>query len=100
MIKRSTPLSAHLHNPSLTRHRLKWLLDLTSFHILEGSDAVRKRPGMYIGSSGFRSLHHLVKMKVSISLKLMRGASTRTRKLARDMFLFWKRVDKEMVKNF
>lgn len=36
-------------------------------------------------------------MKVSRSLKLMRGAAIRTRKLARDMLLFWKRVDKEMV---
>ncbi|KAI3710676.1 hypothetical protein L2E82_40465 [Cichorium intybus] len=40
---------------------------------------------------------HQVKMKVSRSLKLMRGASTRTRKLPRDMFVFWKKVDKEMV---
>lgn len=38
-----------------------------------------------------------VKMKVSRSLKLMRGAAIRTRKLARDMLLFWKRVDKEMA---
>lgn len=36
-------------------------------------------------------------MKVSRSLKWIRGASTRTRKLARDMLLFWKRIDKEMV---
>lgn len=38
-----------------------------------------------------------VKLKVSRSLKLMRGAAIRTRKLARDMLVFWKRVDKEMV---
>ncbi|KAL8459957.1 hypothetical protein ACS0TY_031745 [Phlomoides rotata] len=38
-----------------------------------------------------------VKMKVSRSLKLMRGAAIRTRKLARDMLVFWKRVDKEMA---
>ncbi|KAI3760684.1 hypothetical protein L1987_51082 [Smallanthus sonchifolius] len=38
-----------------------------------------------------------VKMKVSRSLKLMRGASIRTRKLARDMLVFWKRIDKEMA---
>ncbi|PIN02504.1 SNF2 family DNA-dependent ATPase [Handroanthus impetiginosus] len=38
-----------------------------------------------------------VKMKVSRSLKLMRGATIRTRKLARDMLVFWKRVEKEMA---
>ncbi|KAK2416854.1 DNA helicase INO80 protein [Trifolium repens] len=38
-----------------------------------------------------------VKMKVSRSLKWTRTASIRTRKLARDMLLFWKRIDKEML---
>ncbi|XP_008811751.2 chromatin-remodeling ATPase INO80-like [Phoenix dactylifera] len=38
-----------------------------------------------------------VKLKVSRSLKLMRGAAIRTRKLARDMLIFWKRVDKEQA---
>jgi DNA gyrase subunit B len=53
-------------SPTLSAPRSDYGAD--AIQVLEGLEAVRKRPGMYIGSTGERGLHHLVQEIVDNSV--------------------------------
>ena len=73
-------MSESLNNPEVKNeenYEVSSEYGADQIQILEGLEAVRKRPGMYIGSQGPRGLHHLVYEIVDNSVdEALAGACT------------------------
>ncbi|KAK9916038.1 hypothetical protein WJX75_007671 [Coccomyxa subellipsoidea] len=63
--------------------------DADQIQVLEGLDPVRKRPGMYIGSTGQRGLHHLVYEILDNAIDEVQSGYAHTVKVEMDLSSGW-----------
>ncbi|KAK2075961.1 hypothetical protein QBZ16_001297 [Prototheca wickerhamii] len=66
--------------------------DADQIQVLQGLDPVRKRPGMYIGSTGQRGLHHLIYEILDNAIDEVQGGHARQVWLEMDLASGWVRV--------
>lgn len=69
----------------MTKQKVDTSYDSSQIQVLEGLEAVRKRPGMYIGSTGYEGVHHLIKEIADNSIdEVIAGYATEVKIIMKD----------------